>query len=81
MILALRNERIRKGWSLSFVANKVGTTKSTIQMLETGQRKPSYEVLVQLLNLFGDNDPHLLFAVVDNTKEPDKQAEKKKLTP
>lgn len=55
MILKLRQERIRRGWKLSDVAEKVGTTKATIQMLETGQRKPSYDVLVKLEDLFHMN--------------------------
>lgn len=52
MILKLRQERIKRDWKLSDVAEKVGTTKATIQMLETGHRKPSYDVLVKLEDLF-----------------------------
>ena len=61
MELALRQERRRKGWSQSYVAEKIGTSKATVQMLETGQRKPSFDVLVKLLDLFNYNDPRKLF--------------------
>lgn len=72
MILVLRQERIARGWTQQFVAQKIGTTKTTVQMLETGQRKPSYDVLVKLLDLFDYSDPRKLFgaATPDTTKEP-----------
>lgn len=57
----LKQERIAKGWTQEFVAKRIGTTKSTVQMLETGQRKPSYDVLVRLLDLFDYSDPRKLF--------------------
>lgn len=42
-------------------------------MIETGERNPSYPVLVKLLDLFEYSDPRLLFgaATPDNTKEPE----------
>ncbi len=61
MELLLRQERISKGWTQAFVASQIGTTKATVQMIETGQRKPSYDVLVKLLDLFQCNDPRELF--------------------
>lgn len=61
----LRQERIKRSWTLRYVADQVGTSKQAIQKLETGQTKPSYDVLVKLLNLFGYNDPRQLFAPVD----------------
>lgn len=73
MKLMLRQEREARNWTLDFVARQIGTTKATVQMLETGQRKPSYNVLVKLLDLFNYSDPRKLFGVAtpDNTKEPD----------
>ena len=73
MDLMLRQERLKKGWTLEQVAEQVGITKSAVQMLETGVTKPSYDVLVKLLDLFEYSDPRILFgaATPDNTKEPD----------
>lgn len=71
MKLMLRQERLIHGWTQQYVAEKVGVTKSAILLLETGKTKPSFDVLVKLLDLFEYTDPRLLFAVADNTKEPD----------
>ena len=35
------------------MADQVGVTKSAINDMESGRRKPSYDVLVRLENLFG----------------------------
>lgn len=51
--LNIRQERIARGWTQKEVADRIGITKSAINMIETGARKPSYEVLVKLENLFG----------------------------
>ena len=61
MKLMLRQERISRGWTQQYVAEKVGITKSAILLLETGKTKPSYEVLVKLLDLFDYDDPRKLF--------------------
>lgn len=61
MDLAMRQERIAKGWTQEYVAEKLGVSKASVQMLETGQRKPSFDVLVKLLDLFECNDPRILF--------------------
>lgn len=73
MTLVLRQERINRGWTQDYVAENIGTAKATVQMLETGQRKPSYDVLVKLLDLFNYSDPRELFRTVipNNTKAPD----------
>lgn len=62
MNTVLRQERIVRNWTLENVAKQIGITKATLQRIETGKRKPSYEVLVKLLDLFGYNDPRELFA-------------------
>ena len=61
----MRQERIKKGWTLEYVAEKVNTTKQTIQRIETNKRKPSYEVLVKLENLFNLSHRDLLEQVPD----------------
>ena len=67
MDLTIRQERISRGWTQEFVAKQIGLKKAAVQMLETGQRKPSYDVLVKLLDLFDDSDPRLLFAPTDKS--------------
>ncbi len=64
-ITKMRQERLKKEWTLEDVAEKVGTTKQTIQRIETIQRKPSYEVLVKLENLFNLSHRDLLEQVPD----------------
>lgn len=49
----MRQERIEKGWTQLFVAEQVGLSLTAVQKMETGQRNPSYPVLVKLENLFG----------------------------
>ena len=65
--LVLRQNRISRGWTQVFVAKQIGLKKAAVQMLETGQRKPSYDVLVKLLDLFDYSDPRLLFAPTDKS--------------
>ena len=60
----LRQERKQRGWTLSYVANNAGITPATVHDMETGRCKPSYDVLVKLLDLFGCKDPRELFAEV-----------------
>lgn len=68
----LRQERKRRKWKLSYVADKVGVTASTIHDMETGRCKPSFDVLVKLLDLFDYDDPRKLFGAAT----PDKTIEK-----
>ncbi len=64
-ITKMRQERLKNDWTLEDVAEKVGTTKQTIQRIETKQRKPSYEVLVKLENIFNLSHRDLLQQVPD----------------
>lgn len=52
MYLGMRQERKRRGWSQEFIAQQIGVTPETVHYIETGQRKPSYDVLVKLEDLF-----------------------------
>jgi transcriptional regulator with XRE-family HTH domain len=71
MRLTLWQERTRRGWSLEYAARQIGVTKATLQRIETGQRKPSYDVLVKLEDLFQMNHRALFsVATLDNTKAP-----------
>lgn len=62
MKIVLEQERNKIGMSREQLAKKIGITSEAIRLLETGKRKPSYDVLVKLLDLFGQNDPRELFA-------------------
>ena len=50
--LNLRHKRIANGWTLEHVGQHIGLTKTAVQALETGKRKPSYDVLIKLCKLF-----------------------------
>lgn len=72
MQLMLRQERIRHGWTQNYVAEQTGLSLTAIQKIETGRRKPSYDVLVKLEDLFGLTHRQLFGAATpDNAKEPD----------
>ena len=62
MKTVLRQERTTRRWTQEYVAKQIGITKAALQRIETGKRKPSYDVLVKLLDIFGYNDPRELFA-------------------
>ena len=66
-MLWIRYERIERSWSQEYVGQMVEVDASTIQKIETGQRKPSHEVMLKLLDLFGYSDPRELFAPVGGT--------------
>ena len=51
-MLMIRQERIVREWSQGFVARQIGVTQAMFQKIETGQRKPSFAVLVKLEDLF-----------------------------
>ncbi|MDR3348847.1 MAG: helix-turn-helix domain-containing protein [Acidaminococcales bacterium] len=58
----LARERKRKIWTQEFVARKIGITKAAYSNIETGKRKPSYEILCKLEALFGKPHSELLRA-------------------
>ncbi len=53
MKIYMKQERIKRGWTQEQIAHCIGITAEAVSMLESGQRKPSYEVLVKLEDLFG----------------------------
>lgn len=72
MLLKMRQERKKRGWSQEYVARQVGVTPEAIHFIETGRRKPSYGVLVQLEDLFHMTHRKLFSEISpDNTKQPD----------
>ena len=64
-ITRLKYERLKKGWTQQELAEQIGITKSAIQRIETMQRKPSYNVLIQLRNIFNLHDADLFQQVND----------------
>ena len=67
MYTTLRQERQNRGWKQTYVAHAIGISKQMVNDMETGRRKPSYDVLVKLLDLFGYTDPRKLFAEANGT--------------
>jgi len=63
MDLKIRQERQKRCWTLEYVASQIGITKSAYRLVEIAERKPSYEVLVKLENLFGLSHRELFAAV------------------
>ena len=72
MILAIRNERIRRNWTQEYVARKIGLTKTAVCDIERGKQKPSYEVLVRLEDLFGLPHRELFAEVADDEDAAEK---------
>lgn len=64
MATVIEQERLKRGWTQAFVASQIGITKGALNNIEKSKRKPSYDVLVKLLDLFGYEDPRKLFAEV-----------------
>ena len=62
--LVLRQERIKRGWTLEYAAEQIGITKSAFGNIETAKRKPSYDVLCKLEDIFQETHRRL-FAVAD----------------
>lgn len=73
MKTVMEQERIKRGMSREQIAKKIGITSEAIRLLEIGKRKPSYDVLVKLLDLFGYCDPRNLFA--EAPEPPDSRKE------
>ena len=72
MYRMIRQERIKRGWSCEYVAEQAGLTAEAIRLIETGERNPSYPVLVKLEDLFQMNHRDLFGAATpDKKKEPD----------
>lgn len=73
----LEQERIKKGMTRGQLAQAIGLSPESIRLLETGRRKPSYDVLVKLLDLFGYKDPRELFAEAPNHQSQGKDNTKR----
>ena len=67
MIRMIRQERIKRGWSIEYVAENTGLSDEAIRLIETGERNPSYPVLVKLEDLFHMNHRKLFGAATPHT--------------
>lgn len=67
MLLMIRQERLKRGWTCEYISKQIGVCAETVRLIETGKRKPSFDVLVKLLDLFEYSDPRQLFAAVDES--------------
>lgn len=68
--LNIKRERINREWTQGYVGKQLGMTKTAISDIETGKRKPSYDVLVKLEDLFNKSHRYLL-AQVNDPKQKD----------
>lgn len=66
MHTVLERERKKRGWSQREVAKRIGVSAPMMTMIETGKRKPSFDVLIRLLDLFDCSDPRILFREADD---------------
>lgn len=67
MARMIRQERIKRGWSIDYVAKKTGLSDEAIRLIETGERNPSYPVLVKLEDLFHMNHRKLFGEATPDT--------------
>lgn len=63
----LKELRLSRGYSLQDLADRSNTSKSAINMYERGERRPKYEVLMSIANVF-DVDVDYLLGKTDNPK-------------
>jgi transcriptional regulator with XRE-family HTH domain len=63
--LALERKIKGRNWTMQYVADQIGITVSAINDIEKGRCKPSYDVYLKLMSLFGYKAPHLVFGEPD----------------
>lgn len=56
----VKSLRLERGWSQQEVADRVGLNKMTISQYENGKRKPSFEVIEALAEIFHVDMNYLL---------------------
>lgn len=68
LITKIKQERLKRNWTLEYIAKNIGLTNQAISRIETGKQKPSYDVLIKICKLFNVNTTEIeqLFAVVDD---------------
>jgi transcriptional regulator with XRE-family HTH domain len=48
----LKRRRLQRGWTQQALADRAGVARNTIARLETGNRRPSFEMLERLARAF-----------------------------
>lgn len=71
----LRQERIRRNWRQQDLADRLGTTLTTIQRWERGNQQPSAYLRVKLCALFGKSAEELGLVEVNPSPLPGTQEE------
>ena len=66
MKLKIRQERESRNWTQEYVARETGISKPMVHDIETGRRKPSYDVLVKLEDLFNANHRDLFVPIAEH---------------
>lgn len=56
----IKKLRISKGYTQQDLAKRLNVTKSVISAYETGQRSPSYEILIGISSIFKVSTDYLL---------------------
>ena len=65
-MVKIRQERIKRNWSRKSVAEKLGITITAYSYIETLKRRPSYEILVKLENIFNLSHRELFTQLPNN---------------
>ena len=66
--------RYENGYSQVELAEKIGITKGAVGMYETDKRKPDYDTLIKLADLFNVSTDYLLSHTVNSLPEVANQA-------
>ena len=65
----VKSLRLERGWSQQEVADRAGLNKMTISQYENGKRKPSFEVIEALAEIF-HVDMNYLLGYTDKIEKP-----------
>ena len=68
MYRMMKQERINRGWSCDYIAEKTGLTAEAVRLIEVGERNPSYTVLIKLEDLFQMSHRDLFGAAPDGNQ-------------
>jgi len=66
---AIRQERLRRGWTQEDVAKQVGLTRTAVSDIENGKQRPSYRVLLRLEEIFEMSHSELMSEAEDLSSE------------